>query len=195
MLVAEMLASGGPAAINWEKQGVDLIARISATPGGLEGNALVTEPEGGPSVNLYGAGALPMPSDTEPLLELPGRSIPGAIHWQNVTRLEDELWVRTRTRVTRRENALCGYGWETLSILAVNDAPLFGEPLMLALVYALAAERLGRTEICVIMFEQPDGTLIKRSFLPDGRPLPGLDKQARPMRIRPLADAHAILNP
>ena len=194
-IVADMLTPGGPVAADWQKQGIDLIARISAVPGGLDSNAVVTEPGGNPSVNLYGAGALPMPSDTKSLLDLPGRPMSGDTHWQSVTQLDDELWMRSRTRVTRRENALCGYGWETFTILAVSDAPLFGEPLMLALVHALVAERLGRTQICVIAFEQPDGTLIKRSFLPDGRPLPKMDEQAKPIRIRPLADAAAFLKP
>ncbi len=193
--VAEMLAPSGNAALDWQRQGVDLIAHIDAAAGGRDSNVVVTEPDGDQSVILYGSGTLPTPTGTEPLLDMPRRPVSGEVHWQRVTRLDDELWMRTRTRLSRRENALCGYGWETLTILAVSDAPLFGEPLTLALVYALVAERLGRFEICVIAFEQPDRTFLLRSFLPDGRPLPGLDKRARPVRIRPLADAHAVLTP
>lgn len=192
---AELVAPGGPAAPNWDQQGVDLIARLTAAPGGIDQTAAVVESAGDRSVDHYGNGALPMPSGLEPVLDLPGRPTSGDIAWQSISELGDGMWMRTSTRLARRGNALCGRGWDSLTILAPAGRPLSEDMRLAIMVVRLMAERMAALDACVIAFEQPDGSLIERSFLADGRSLPKVDEQTKPIRLRPLAEGAAILTP
>lgn len=193
--IVEMVTPGGPAAQDWENQGVDLIARLSAASGGIDATVTVSDTPGDRSVVHYGGGRIDSPDGLKTLMDVPGRTMPGEIAWQDVSELGDGLWMRTSGRLTRRGNALCGQGWETLTILAPADAPLNDDARLAIMVVRLMAERLGAMEMCVIAFELPDGSFEERSFLPDGRPLPKLDEQMKPVRLRPIADAGAILTP
>lgn len=69
------------------------------------------------------------------------------------------------------------------------------ESRVAATVIRLMSARMASMELCTMTFALPDGSLQQRSFLPDGRPLPVLDEDTGPVRIRPLADASALLNP
>ena len=191
----QILTPGGPPAPAWDQQGVDLIARLAAALGGPDLTALISETAGDRSVDHYGRGAVPLPPGLETLLDLPGRAMPGDVAWQSVSELGDGLWMRTRARLTQRGNALCGQGWESLTILAPANAPLSDEMRFAVMVVRLLAQRMAAIEVCAIAFELPDGRLQQRSFLSDGRPLPKLDEDMVPVRIRPLADAPAILTP
>ncbi|MCA1196591.1 hypothetical protein K9B35_01280 [Sphingomonas sp. R647] len=192
---AELVAPGGPAEPNWDKQGVDLIARLSAAPGGIDQTATVAESAGDRSVDHYGNGALPIPSGLEPVLDLPARPTSGDIGWRSISELGEGMWMRTSTRLARRGNALCGRGWDSLTILAPAGRPLSEDMRFAIMVVRLMAERMAALETCVIAFEQPDGSLIERSFLSDGRSLPKVDEQTKPIRLRPLAEAAAVLTP
>lgn len=194
-MMAQLMAPGERAAPNWETQGVDLVARIAAHTGGLDSTVAIADKAGDRSVDHYGRGTLPLPPGLEPLLELPGRTTPGDVNWQTVLELGDGVWMRSSARLVRRGNARCGQGWESLSILAPAGGQLSDEMRFAVMVVRLMAERMRELEVCTIAFEQPDGSLIERSFLPDGRPLPKLDEQAKPVRLRPLAEAAAILTP
>ncbi|UUX99536.1 hypothetical protein [Sphingomonas sp. J315] len=193
--MAELLAPGEQAGPNWEVQGVDLVARMAAHPEGINRTATISDMAGDRSVDHYGEGTLPNPPGLEPVLDLPGQPMSGDVHWQTISELGDGVWMRASAKLVRRGNARCGRGWETLTILKPGDAPLSEEMRFAVMFVRLMAERMRQMEVCSIAFEQPDGTLIERSFLPDGRPLPKLDEQSKPVRIRPLADATAILNP
>lgn len=193
--MAELLAPGGGGVANWEKQGVDLVGRIAAAPGGIDQTATIVETAGDRAVDHYGKGVLPTLVGVEPFVDLPARPSSGEIVWQSVSELGDGLWLRTSARLTRRGNAVCGRGWETLTILAPTGSPLSEDMRMAVMVVRLMAERIADIELCTIAFERPDGSLVERSFLADGRPLPKMDEQAKPIRIRPLADAAAILKP
>lgn len=192
---AQLVEPGGPATPNWDRQGVDLIARLAAAPGGIDQTVAVVEFTGDRSVDHYGAGELPMQPGMEPVLNLPPRPASGDIPWQSISELGDGLWLRTSTRLGRRGNALCGRGWDSLTILAPAGSPLSEDMRVSIMVVRLMAERMAALETCVIAFEQPDGTLVERSFLADGRSLPKVDEQTKPMRLRPLAGAGAMLTP
>lgn len=193
--VETLMTPGGPALPDWEQQGVDLISRLSMAPGGIEGNVLATEDAGDRSVQYFGQAPLGTVPGLEPLLDLPGRAMPGAIAVSDMSELGDGIWMQTRSRMTRRGNALCARGWEMLTILVPKDAPLSEEARIGVIVMERMADKLRDVELCTIAFERPDGTLHERSFLPDGRPLPQMDEKMKPARIRSLADAAAILTP
>lgn len=194
-LVGQMLTPGAAAEADWDKQGIDLLARVAAEPGGSDHVALISEARGDRSVDHYGNGTVPTPPGLVTLVDLPGQTPSGEVVWQSVSELVDGVWLQTSARLTRRGNALCGKGWETLRILAPADAPLSEEARVAATVIRLMSARMASTELCTMTFALPDGRLQQRSFLPDGRPLPMLDEETHPVSIRPLADASAFLTP
>lgn len=193
--MADLLAPGDQATPNWEVQGVDLVARMATHPGGLNQTATISDAAGDRSVDHYGEGALPTPPGLEPVLDLPGQPMSGDVRWQTMSELGEGVWMRASAKLVRRGNARCGRGWEALTILKSGDAPLSEEMRFAVMFVRLMAERMREMEVCSIAFERPDGSLIERSFLPDGRPLPKLDEQSKPVRIRPITEAAVILTP
>lgn len=194
-LFAQMLAPGAKQGPDWDKQGIDLMARLADAPEGSDHVALIDDTRGGRSVDHYGNGTVPTPAGMGTLAELPGQIQSGEVRWQSVTELADGVWLQSSARLTRRGNALCGKGWETLRIIAPADAPLSEEARVAATVVRLMSARMASMELCTMTFALPDGSLQQRSFLPDGRPLPALDEDTGPVRIRPLADAPALFTP
>lgn len=194
-LFGHMLAPGVQQGPDWDMQGIDLLVRLADAPEGSDHVALMDDTRGERSVDHYGNGTVPIPPAMITLAELPGQIQSGEVRWQSVTELADGVWLQSSARLTRRGNALCGKGWETLRIIAPADAPLSEEARVAATVVRLMSARMASMELCTMTFALPDGSLQQRSFLPDGRPLPALDEDTGPVRIRPLADAPALFTP
>lgn len=190
-----MLMTPGEPEPDWQGKGIDMLERMRKAPGGIDGAIAAHDSEGDRSVRYFGSAAVPVPESFTEILSLPGVPMQGEIAFQDISELEAGVWLRSSGRLYRRGNALCGKGWETMVVLAKRDAPLSEDAQFAVMAMRLIMAKFRDIETCAVTIEQADGNLIDRAYLPDGRTLPALDREAKPVRLRPFSDAAAIILP
>lgn len=193
--VVDQLLTAGEADAQWQSRGIDLMARLRAAPGGVNASILASDAPGDRSVQYLGNAEVPVPEGAIELLTVHGTSMPGEIPSQDLFELEEGVWMRVRSRLTMRGHALCGRGWESLSIFVAPGKSVDEGMRFSIMAMRQVLTKLAEVEICVTSVEQPDGGLLDRAYLPDGRTLPAMDAEAKPVRLRAFSDAAAILNP
>lgn len=190
-----MLMAPGEPEPDWQGKGVDLFERMRTAAGGIEGTIAANDSDGDRSVRYFGSAAVPVPEGFTEILSVPGSPMQGDVAFQDVSELEPGVWMRSTGRFQRRGNALCGKGWETIALLTKRDEPLSEDAQFAVMAMRLMIPKMREVEVCIVMVERPDGSLIDRSYLPDGRTLPAIDRAATPVKLRPFSDAAAIIRP
>lgn len=189
------MTTPGDGVADWQEKGIDLLAQLRGARSGLDGTILANDAPGDRWVRYLGGSRLAVPESFVEVLTLPGAPMQGEVGFQDMSEIVDGIWLRTSGRLQRRGNALCGKGWESMALLAQRGAALSGDAQIAVMAMRQLMTRMREVETCVVMVEQADGSLLERSYLPDGRTLPAIDVEATPAKLRPFTDAAAIIKP
>lgn len=113
---------------------------------------------------------------------------PGGTNERGLTSFAPGAWLELAGRRTQRGKALCDAGmsgltfYSTVPVTEKTAAELFPTIVVVSLI-----DRLASREFCIV-YERAGEGYRPRSFLPEGRTLPGLDAMPTILRIMPASE-------
>lgn len=185
--VAAQTYRRGDKVSNWSSMGLDIIAKVAAADGGVQGNMLLAQGKFGPTAMFVGYRPLSslIQQDWRPLARFSHRLTGRGEVLIGIAHISPKVVVVDRGVYERRGNALCRIG---------GDTKLFGIPKMAAsemdtIAYAMAPytfEDPKWRSLCTVTVEAKPG-IYKTRFFEAGFALPELDAEADGYRIVPAA--------
>jgi hypothetical protein len=187
----EALFEPGEAEPEWRELGVDILAELDQLEGGREANFLREVDEEVLSVtDLSGKSAPDLSGFSSVVLRA---SPPEGTDERLYMSFEPGVWFELTMKRGSRGKAYCYSG---LTGLTLHSKRPFGDWSMDELVVPITAvgvlDRVASHDTCVIYVRDGDAYRT-RTFLPDGRPLPAVDADSKPLRIMPAAALPALL--
>jgi hypothetical protein len=182
----EAMFEPGEAEPEWRELGVDILAELDQLEGGREANLLREDDEEVLSVtDLSGKSAPDLSGFSSVVLRA---SPPEGTDERLYMGFEPGVWLELTMKRNSRGKAYCYSG---LTGLTLHSRRPFGDWTMDELFIPITAvgvlDRVASRDTCVVYVREGDA-FRARTFLPDGRPLPAVDADSKPLRVMP-ADA------
>lgn len=189
--IARMLQSGKQID-DWQNQGIDILAELSARKGGLEANLLrdldtevltITDLSGkvGPDLSKFDSYAL----RPEPV---------GLVAERGFASFVPGVWFETAMQRTQRGNALCYGGYFGITLHTSRPYTDWSERELIAIASMFSLlDRISALEFCAIYSVDEKGRFMTRGVLPDGRDLPQMNAESDASVIMPASQLDAFL--
>lgn len=172
---AEMMRPG-ELVEGWQDTGIDLVELLSALPGGLDENVLVSRESEIPSIAYFSEAAGPA-RDPVTQFEI-SQSDPGEAFDGSLIMFGSDIQVDASAPRDRRGNAHCYSGNAAARIVSNTPIADWSEPQFIGAVAATGFVREGaKYAVCQAHHLRDDGGVEASSYTPDGRRLPMMDAQ------------------
>lgn len=176
----------------WETQGVDILALLRASKGGLESTLLrdleediltVTDLSGVARPDLSGFSSYALRPD--PI---------GLVAERGFTSFVPGVWFEIAMQREQVGNALCYGGYHGVTLHTKRPYTQWSrkELMLVAAVFA-AVDRMSSLEFCAIYSRDKDGGFTTRGVLPDGRDLPVMNAEGDAMVIMATSELSAFM--
>lgn len=187
-----LMAPGKKSRPGWEHTGVDVLAELAQSEGGIAGNLLVdTDPEVRTVSDLSGKAAPPLSGFVHHVL----RAAPaGVIAERAYTSYAEGFWFVIGMQRQQRGNALCYSGDFGIELYARRPYTQWDEESIGSVAIGLAMLEIMRgEEVCVVYDRDRKGRYKEKAYLPDGRPLPALNAEVTPSLVMPASELKQFL--
>lgn len=187
----------GPAEPGWSEAGTDLHALVDSRPGGRAANFLLQEDKDGSRSVMILSPSSPLglvPDTWSPIADIGDIESAASGTDFYIGHLEGPYYAVLRGSSRQVGKAYCSSGPVTARLYRRPEPADADElaPEIMELLFGAVVRRLEKYEVCTRYDADGDGYR-SRSFLPDGRSLPGLEESEERVTVVPAAPVETLL--